>query len=69
MYQVQVRGHLDQQWHDWFGGFSMSTDDRGPTTVIGPIADQAALHGLLRRIEELGVPLVSITDLDKENTQ
>ncbi len=61
VYQIRVRGHLGGQWHDWFGGLDISLEDNGETLLTGPVVDQAALHGLLRRVRDLGLPLVSVT--------
>jgi hypothetical protein len=60
IYQVRLRGHLAGHWHDWFGGLAITLEDNGETTLTGPVVDQAALHGLLRRVRDLGLPLVSI---------
>ena len=60
VYQVRIKGHLGGQWQDWFGGLAISLEDNGETLLTGPVADQAALHGLLRRVRDLGMPLVSI---------
>jgi hypothetical protein len=60
IYQIRLEGHLDQGWSDWFDGLAVTLEDDGNTLLAGPIADQAALHGLLRRIRDLGLPLLSI---------
>jgi hypothetical protein len=62
-YEIRLEGRLDARWTDWFGGMALTTTDRG-TTLRGPVADQAALHGLLRRVHDLGLPLVAVTRLD-----
>ncbi len=59
-YQIRIKGHLGGQWRDWFGGLAISLEDNGETLLTGPVADQAALHGLLRRVRDLGLPLVSV---------
>lgn len=59
-YEIHLRGQLDQRWSDWFEGFALTTEGDGTTTLTGPIIDQAALHGLLRRIGDLGVTLISL---------
>jgi hypothetical protein len=61
VYQIRIKGHLDQGWRDWFEGMSIATDDNGDTLVSGPVADQAALHGLLKKVRDLGMPLLSVT--------
>ena len=63
-YEIRIEGHLDQRWAARFDGLSLRTDDDGTSVLAGVVADQAALHGLLQRIRDLGLPLVSITRLD-----
>jgi hypothetical protein len=60
VYQVRIRGHLDTQWTDWFEGLKISLEDNGDTLLTGPVADQAALYGLLRKVRDLGLPLISV---------
>jgi hypothetical protein len=60
VYQIRLKGHLDSQWTDWFDGLSISLEEDGTTLLTGPIIDQAALHGLLKKIRDLGMPLISI---------
>jgi hypothetical protein len=60
IYQIRIKGHLDHQWTDWFGSLSITLEDNGETLVTGPVVDQAALHGLLRRVRDLGMPLLSV---------
>ena len=60
IYQIRVQGHLGPQWTDWFGGLTVTLEDNGETLLTGPVIDQAALHGLLRRVRDLGIPLVSV---------
>jgi len=59
VYQIRVKGHLGPQWTDWFGGMTNTLEDNGDTLLTGPVVDQAALHGLLKRVRDLGVPLIS----------
>lgn len=59
-YQIRLQGRLDDRWATWFDGFRLTAESDGTTTLSGPVADQAALHGLLRRIGDLGVTLISI---------
>ena len=63
VYQIRIKGHLGQQWADWFGGLTITLEENGDTLVTGPVVDQAALHGLLRRVRDLGVPLLSVIRL------
>jgi hypothetical protein len=59
VYQIRIEGHLGPQWTAWFGGLSITLEDNGETLLTGLVADQAALHGLLRRVRDLGMPLIS----------
>ena len=61
IYQVRIKGHLGPQWADWFGGLTITPEDNGDTLLTGPVVDQAALHGLLRKVRDLGLPLISVT--------
>ena len=63
-YAIRVAGRLDPGWSDWFEGFALTTGADGCTTLTGPVTDQAALHGLLRRVGDLGVTLISINTLE-----
>jgi hypothetical protein len=60
IYQIRVRGHLDSQWKDWFEGLAITLEENGDTLITGPVVDQSALHGLLRKVRDLGLPLVSV---------
>jgi hypothetical protein len=60
IYQIRLEGHLDHEWSDWFDGLAITQQEDGTTLLTGSVADQAALHGLLRRIRDLGKPLLSI---------
>jgi hypothetical protein len=68
IYQIILQGHLSDQWSDWFEGFTITLDERGRTILVGPVTDQAALHGLLKKIRDLGIPLVSVRRLDPDDT-
>jgi hypothetical protein len=59
VYQIRVKGHLGPRWSDWLGGMTITLEDDGDTLLTGPVADQAALHGLLRKVRDLGMPLLS----------
>jgi hypothetical protein len=63
-YEIRVKGHLDDQWDDWFGGLTITLEDNGETLVTGPVVDQAALHGLLRKVRDLGMPLISVNRVE-----
>jgi hypothetical protein len=60
VYQIRIKGHLGGQWKEWFGGLTVTMEDNGETLFTGPVIDQAALHGLLRKVRDLGMPLVSV---------
>ena len=60
VYQIRIKGHLGPQWADWFGGLSIMLEDNGETVLTGPVGDQAALHGMLKKVRDLGMPLVSV---------
>jgi hypothetical protein len=59
VYQIRIKGHLGPRWRDWFGGMTITLEDNGDTLLTGPVVDQAALHGLLRKVRDLGMPLIS----------
>ena len=63
-YQIRIKGHLGLQWTDWFGGLAITLADNGDTLLTGPVVDQAALHGLLRKVRDLGVPLLSVSRIE-----
>jgi hypothetical protein len=64
IYQIILQGQLSSQWSDWFDGFTITLDERGQTILTGPVIDQAALHGVLKKIRDLGIPLISVNRLD-----
>lgn len=63
-YQIRIEGHLGQQWAEWFEGMSITSEAGGNTLLTGPLADQAALHGLLKKVRDMGMTLVSINRID-----
>lgn len=65
-YEIRVAGHLDSRWAAWFDGLRLTRTDDGTTVIRGPIVDQAALHGVLQKLRDLGVPLISLTQLRTE---
>jgi hypothetical protein len=65
-YEIRLTGHLDAHWAAWFDGLTLSREADGTTVLSGSIPDQAALHGLLQRVRDLGVPLVSVVRLDPD---
>ena len=66
--RIRVQGQLGPQWTDWFGGFTLSWEQPGETVFVGQIIDQAALHGLLNAIRDLGLPLLEVRQLPPEET-
>jgi hypothetical protein len=60
VYQIRLKGHLGQQWADWFEGLTITLEENGETLLTGPVVDQAALYGLLKKVRDLGLPLLSI---------
>lgn len=64
LYEIRVKGNLDLRWSDWFDGFSITPVDDGETLLIGSVVDQAALHGMLHKIRDLGLPLLSVQRLE-----
>ena len=63
-FQIRIKGHLGDDWTDWFGGMTITLEENGDTLLTGPVPDQAALFGLLRRVRDLGVQLISINRVD-----
>lgn len=63
VYQIRIKGHLDTRWTDWFEGMTITLEN-GDTLLTGPMIDQAALHGLLKKIRDLGMPLISVSPVE-----
>jgi hypothetical protein len=64
IYQIRLKGHLGVQWSDWFEGLSITLEEHGVTLLTGPVVDQAALHGLLKQVRDVGLPLVSVNSVE-----
>ncbi len=63
LYEIRLKGHLDDRWTNWFEGMTITVADHGDTLLTGPVVDQAALFGLLRKVRDLGLPLLSVNCL------
>jgi hypothetical protein len=68
VYQIRIKGHLGAQWADWFGGVTVTLEDNGDTLLTGPVVDQAALHGLLKKVRNLGMSLLSVISVIPDQT-
>ena len=64
LYEIRLKGHLDARWTDWFEGLSLTHASDGTTMLSGPVVDQAALYGVLRKVRDLGLPLVSVIQVE-----
>src|SRR5574337_700834 len=69
VYQIRIKGHLGSQWTDWFGGLTIILEDNGDTLLTGPVIDQAALHGLLKKVRDLGMTLLSVNDVNLDQAE
>lgn len=67
-YEIRLKGHLDGRWAAWFDGLSLSHESEGVTVIRGGVPDQAALDGLLQKVRDTGLPLVSVTQVDADPT-
>jgi hypothetical protein len=65
-YEIRLQGHLDARWTKWFDGLTITLEDNGDTLLTGTLVDQAALHGLLKKVRDLGLPLVSVSQVKLE---
>ena len=68
LYEIRIKGHLDNRWSDWFEGLIITLEDNAETLLSGPVVDQAALHGLLRKVRDLGMPLISVKRVEPNQT-
>lgn len=64
-YEIRLKGHLEARWVKWFDGLTITLEDNGDTLLTGPVIDQATLHGLLKKVRDLGMPLVSVNPLER----
>ena len=63
VYQIRIKGHLGRQWTDWFEGLAITLEDNGETLLTGPVVNQAALHGVLKKVRDVGMPLLSVSPM------
>lgn len=68
-YEIRLKGHLDSQWATWFDGLTITLGENGDTLLSGPVPDQAALHGLLKKVRDLGMPLVSVVPAQSSRSE
>lgn len=66
VYDIRLKGHIGRQWADWFEGLTITLEDSGDTLLSGPVVDQAALHGLLKKVRDLGMTLLSVICVESE---
>lgn len=64
VYQIRIKGHLNPNWLDWFDGLAILPEEDGNTLLTGPVVDQAALHGILKKVRDLGMPLLSVKSVE-----
>jgi hypothetical protein len=69
VYQIRIKGHLGRHWTDWFEGLSITALDSGETLLIGPVVDQAALHGVLKKVRDIGMPLLSVNRVTPDEAE
>lgn len=69
LYEIRLKGHLRREWTDWLGGMAVALTEDGDTLLTGPVTDQAALFGLLRKVRDLGLPLISINEVRHASSQ
>lgn len=68
IYQIRLKGHLEYRWTEWFEGLTITLVENGETILTGPIADQSALHGILKKTRDLGLPLLSVISVEPDQT-
>jgi hypothetical protein len=69
VYEIRIKGHLGSEWTDWFEGLTIQLDEDGETVLTGPVADQAALHGLIKKVRDVGLPLISVVSLESDHLE
>ena len=66
LYEIRIKGHLADRWSPWFDGLTITLEQSGHTLLTGPVVDQAALHGLLRKVRDCGLPLISVNHIESD---
>jgi hypothetical protein len=69
VYEIRIKGHLDARWVKWFDGLAITLDENGNTLLSGPVADQAALHGILKKVRDVGLPLLSVNFVEPDTKE
>ena len=69
VYEIRLKGHLQARWAKWFDGLTIRLEDNGDTLLTGPLVDQAALHGLLKKVRDLGLPLLSVNSVEPDTDE
>ncbi|RPJ15885.1 MAG: hypothetical protein EHM37_02955 [Deltaproteobacteria bacterium] len=69
VYEIRLKGHLDARWAKWFDGLTITLEDDGDTLLTGPVTDQAALHGLLKKVRDVGLPLLSVNSVEPDSEE
>jgi len=69
VYEIRLKGHLDARWVKWFDGMAITLDENGNTLLSGPVADQAALHGILKKVRDVGLPLLSVNSVEPDTKE
>ena len=69
LYQIRLKGHLDARWSEWFDGLTITLEANGETLLTGPVVDQAALYGLLKKVRDIGLPLLSVVHVTRQQSK
>jgi hypothetical protein len=69
VYEIRLKGHLEARWVKWFDGLAITLEENGDTLLSGPVADQAALHGLLKKVRDVGLPLLSVNTVEPDTKE
>jgi len=69
VYEIRLKGHLDARWVKWFDGLAITLDENGNTLLSGPVADQPALHGIIKKVRDVGLPLLSVNSVEPDTKE